>query len=67
VPARVRTGFCVGRNETASKRYFHTSLAQARSDIHIVGGVANPANRIAGQERAIPPLYIKTQKGVIIE
>ena len=42
-------------NETASKRYFHTSLAQARSDIHIVGGVANPANSIVGQERAIPP------------
>ena len=44
-------------NETASKRYCHTSLTQARSDIHVVGGVANPANRIAGQERAIP-LYM---------
>ena len=42
-------------NETASKCHFHTSLAQARSDIYIVGGVASPANRIAGQELASPP------------
>ncbi len=45
-------------NETASMRYFHTNLAQARSNIHIVGEVANPANRIAGQERVIPPYML---------
>ncbi|MDY0126177.1 MAG: hypothetical protein RBS09_08300 [Anaerolineaceae bacterium] len=39
MPGRISTGVCVGRNETASIRYFYTSLAQARSDIHVVGGV----------------------------